>query len=300
MRLTRSLALLLVAVLLLAALPTQPASASSQPASNHTTSNFQTLGKCANVDFLTAVGKDLVDFGTAMKGLDVKDPAGAATLLLQTAVLRQKYEDMDADPNCIVAQVAMIAGIANYSDVIGLVLAIKADPNNAKLYADAITPQVQRAGKILVLVQQDIAGQGNATAEASEPLTSGQCTDTDFRQTVGKDLVDFGAALKALDSKDTAAVAKMFLSISVLRQKYEDLSSTPRTCFIARLATIIAYANYGDLISLILASKADPLNEKVYTDALQPQVDRAQKFLKVIQSEMGMDTAATPEATAAQ
>src|SRR5260221_5400472 len=93
-----------------------------------------------------------------------------------------------------------------------------------------------------------------------------------------KDLVDFADALKKMNSKEPANVAKMLVIVSPLRQKYEDMDNVPKSCFVARFATIISLANYEDLICLLLASKADPVNEMIFRDAVATQTIRAEKF----------------------
>src|SRR5260221_5810993 len=106
MRLRRMLSCVFVAMLLVASLPTQPALASSRPSQNQYGAELQTLGKCANTDFVITVHQDLLTLGYAMAGLNPKDPGGAAKLLLQAVVLRQKYEDMSVDPDCMLAHLA--------------------------------------------------------------------------------------------------------------------------------------------------------------------------------------------------
>src|SRR5260221_13298418 len=101
MRLRRMLSCVFVAMLLFASLPTQPALASSRPSQNHYGAELQKLGKCANTDFVITVHQDLLTLSYAMAGLNPKEPTGAAKLLLQTVVLRQKYEDMFVDPACL-------------------------------------------------------------------------------------------------------------------------------------------------------------------------------------------------------
>lgn len=114
--------------------------------------------KCADATLLTAVGKDLTDFATALKGFDAKNDKGVAQGLLSIAVLRQKYEDMEKVPTeCFGVQLYMVQALANYGDALALVIAAKADPDNAKVYTDAIQPQIERANKILTLLTGEIA-----------------------------------------------------------------------------------------------------------------------------------------------
>jgi hypothetical protein len=136
-------------------------------------------------------------------------------------------------------------------------------------------------------------------ATASRPATAsvqsaqaGKCTDAKLLTQVSKDLTDFSTALKGFDPKSDKGVARGLLDIAILRQKYEDLEKVPVECFGVQLYMVQALANYGDALSLIIAAKADPDNAKVYTDAVAPQIERANKILTLLTGEIG--AAATP------
>jgi hypothetical protein len=106
--------------------------------------------KCDDPDFLKGLASDLTDFGAMLKAFDATNAAGVAQTIIKTAALRQKYEDMSNVPaNCATSQLIMIVAIANYSDGLSLVLAAKADPDNAKTYTDAVSGQMTRANTYL-------------------------------------------------------------------------------------------------------------------------------------------------------
>ena len=106
--------------------------------------------KCDNADFLKGLASDLNDFAAMLKAFDASNTAGVAQTIIKTAALRQKYEDMSNVPaNCLTSQLIMIVAIANYSDGLALVMAAKADPDNAKLYTDAVSGQMDRANNYL-------------------------------------------------------------------------------------------------------------------------------------------------------
>ncbi len=116
--------------------------------------------------------------------------------------------------------------------------------------------------------------------------TATKCDDQDFLKGVAKDLESFKDIGELIKAADSASLSKALLSFAVLRQKYEDDDKVPEKCFQAQLYMIAALGNYGDLVGLLIAAKADTTNQKVYLNAIDAQSKRAQKFLEYMTNEV--------------
>jgi len=274
------------------------ASASSLPTSVTHTAQAAT---CANADFMTGVGKDINDLATQFNGLVLKDVAATANLFLSFSGMRQKYENMRVDPECLDLQFETILAYANASDILALAMAAQIDTANTDAYTKIMSSQLTRFQNNLQTVSV-VAGIATPAADSTpvgrvSGIVSTTCADADFLTQLGKDLNDFSTALNGTDMKDNTAISQTLLSVSALRQQYEDMKA-PSGCEITQLTTIVALANATDLLGLSLAVKADSANADAYAKGIDAQSTRAQQLIqKVIDNATA--GAATPAATMA-
>lgn len=122
---------------------------------------------CQDKDFLTGVAKDFTDLGPAFKGIDPKAADSTAAVILQIAVVRQKYEDMTVPVECLPAQIQVIVTLANGGDLASLILAAQVDKKtDAKVYTDAIDRQSKRFASSASALTNILTG-GASTPEAT-------------------------------------------------------------------------------------------------------------------------------------
>jgi hypothetical protein len=83
-------------------------------------------------------------------------------LMLESAELRHKYEDMgDVPADCYVAQLYTIMGIGNVEDLLAHTLAKQIDSDNAADYEKPATDQLERVKILFNKIQVEL---GTATA----------------------------------------------------------------------------------------------------------------------------------------
>jgi|GEM_PF-6817148 len=125
----------------------------------------------------------------------------------------------------------------------------------------------------------------SATRMAGVQSKIANCKDVTFLTGLATDLKDLTVIFKAFNPAQPTGISVTLLLISDLRQKYEDMDVTA-DCDAAAFAMISALANYGDAVALVDAAKADPTNAKAYSDAVGPQIDRANAFLNALITEI--------------
>jgi len=294
----RRIAFLLAAVLVLSALPTAKTSAASVKSPTAIQFAQSTPATCTNTTFLTTLTTDFGDFSKKVQAVDMTNLAALSQILLSTADLRKKYEDMEDVKGCEDTEVAAFIAFANASDLVALALAAQTDTKNAATYATAISDQGVRFKQTIedVLVAAGVSTP-SATAPTAEAPVS--CKDATFLQGLGKDFGDFGDQVKAVDMTDAGSIAKAIISTSAIRRKYEDLNFDTDECLYAQFSIIAAFANGTDVLDLGLAIKADPTNADTYAKALTDQITRFQQGVQYALEDLGLATP-EPDATQAQ
>ncbi len=124
------------------------------------------------------------------------------------------------------------------------------------------------------------------------------CDDKAYLTGVGTDFQSLGADLKAVDTTKVQSLIAQELSISVLRQKYEDMANVPANCYVTNLYVLAYAANINDLLALQTGLLTDTANADVYNKALTAQSARVKKFGDLVTQSMGGGAAATAAPTA--
>jgi len=141
---------------------------------------------------------------------------------------------------------------------------------------------------VMVASAQGVDSSGQHAAAQTTPT----CTDATFLKGIGTDFSAFGTTVSGTKMDDISAVAQAILSTAVVRQKYEDMSGVDPSCLSTQIAMIVALSNGSDLLSLQLASLADPNkdNATTYSDAIKAQTTRFQNSAQQILIQAGLAT----------
>ena len=261
----------------------------------------QAAPTCTDSAYLTALGKDLTDLGTAFKAVDMKTVSSVAQLFVTLAGARQKYENTAAPAGCADLQLETIIAYGNASDLLVLDMGALSDTANASTYTSAMTDQATRfqnsMNNLLVLSGVATPAADSTPVGRASTITSTTCADATFLTGLGTDFSSMGSSMSA-GMTSVGAISKGLLSLAVLRQKYEDMV-VASGCEVTQLNTIITFANVTDLLGLSLAVLADPTNAATYTKVLTAQATRTQQWIQIV---VAAATGATPApmATAAK
>jgi hypothetical protein len=122
---------------------------------------------CTDSAFLGTLGSDFTGLSGTLGSTDMKSMGAIAQTLIKVISLRQKYEDLTVPSGCEVTQLTTIIAFANTSDLLGLTLAVTADPKNVDSYTKALTAQSSRVQQWYQLVLKAAGGSSAATPAAT-------------------------------------------------------------------------------------------------------------------------------------
>jgi len=151
--------------LVIVSIPTFATYANAKPSASSKLAE-QTASTCQNADFIRQVDKDLNDLAPIFKTVTTS-PDSAANVIIQVAIVRQKYEDLTAPEGCFAVQVQTVVTLANFGDLAAVVIASQVDKKtDPKVYSDTYQSQLKRFQAQLALLNKFVGAEA-ATPEAT-------------------------------------------------------------------------------------------------------------------------------------